>query len=95
MVMKAMQIVLVGAVIFAAAGFATPARADSALSLRQVVETVNGSLDRVFGIKFPRARTPWGLLTRIAAKVAAHDLLICLNHLFDRPTFSLFDPFTS
>src|ERR1700687_3866094 len=38
MVMKAMQIVLVGAVIFAAAGFATPARADSALSLRQVVE---------------------------------------------------------
>src|SRR6202521_4042816 len=38
MVMKAMQIVLVAAVIFAAAGFATPARADSALSLRQVVE---------------------------------------------------------
>jgi outer membrane protein, heavy metal efflux system len=37
MVMKAMQIVLVAAVIFAAAGFATPARADSALSLRQVV----------------------------------------------------------
>jgi hypothetical protein len=64
-------------------------------SLRQVVETVNGSLDRIFGIKFPRARTPWGLFTRIAAKVAAHDLLICLNHLFDRPTFSLFDPFTS
>jgi hypothetical protein len=63
-------------------------------SLRQVVETVNNSLDGVFGIKFPRARTPWGLFTRIAAKVAAHDLLVCLNALFHRPTFAQFDPFT-
>jgi hypothetical protein len=63
-------------------------------SLRQVVETVNGSLVGVFGIKFPRARTVWGLFTRIAAKVAAHNLLVCLNALFHRPTFALFDPFT-
>jgi len=63
-------------------------------SLRQVVETVNNSLVGVFGIKFPRARTAWGLFTRIAAKVAAHNLLVCLNDLFHRPTFALFDPFT-
>jgi hypothetical protein len=60
---------------------------------RQVVETIYASLDRVFGIKFPRARTIWGLIARLAAKVAAHDVLTCLNHLFHRPTFSLYDPF--
>jgi hypothetical protein len=38
MMMKATQIAVVTAVIFAAAGFETPARADSALSLRQVVD---------------------------------------------------------
>jgi hypothetical protein len=63
-------------------------------SLRQVIETVNATLDHVFGIKFPRARTLAGLLTRIAAKVAAHDILICLNHLFHRPSFAHFDPFS-
>jgi len=63
-------------------------------SRRQVIETVNNALDQVFGIKFPRARTLAGLLTRIAAKVAAHDILVCLNYLFQRPTFAHFDPFS-
>ncbi len=60
---------------------------------RQVIETVNNSLDGVFGIKFPRARTSWGLFARVAAKVAAHDLLVCLNSLFHRPTFAHYNPF--
>jgi hypothetical protein len=61
---------------------------------RQVVETVFATLERVFGIKFPRARSLWGLIARIAAKVAAHDLAICINHLLERPAFSFYDPFT-
>src|SRR5437868_6419703 len=44
--------------------------------LRQVIETVNGCLSERFGLKFPRARTYWGLLTRLAAKMAAHNLAI-------------------
>jgi hypothetical protein len=63
-------------------------------AIRQVIETVHASLDTLFGIKFPRARTFRGLLLAIAAKVAAHDLLICLNHLFGRPRFAHFNPFT-
>lgn len=62
-------------------------------SVRQVIETVHNSLEGLCGIKFPRARTYWGLLAKIAAKVAAHDLLICLNHVFGRPTFAHFNPF--
>ena len=62
-------------------------------STRQVIETVHNSLEGLFGIKFPRARTYLGLLARIAAKVAMHDLLVCLNHLFGRPTFAHYNPF--
>lgn len=60
---------------------------------RQVIETVHACLEGLFRIKFPRARTIGGLLARVAGKVAAHDLLICLNHLFGRPTFAHFNPF--
>ena len=61
--------------------------------LRQVVETVNGWLDARFGLKRPRAHTYWGVLTRVAAKVAAFNLGVYLNHLFGRPPFAFFDPF--
>ncbi len=59
---------------------------------RQVIETINGLLTAVFGLRYPRARSRWGLLTRVAAKVAALDLAICINHLFHRPTFAIFNP---
>lgn len=61
--------------------------------LRQVVETVNGWLVERFGLKRPKARSYWGVLTRVAAKVAAFNLGVSLNHLFARPTFAFFDPF--
>ena len=61
-------------------------------SRRQVVESAFNALTDRLGLKFPRARTPWGLLARIGAKVAAYNLALLVNHLFDRPTFSLFDP---
>lgn len=62
-------------------------------SLRQVIETVNGLLDEVFGLKFPKARSPWGLLARLGAKIAALNLAIHFNLLTNRPKFSRFDPF--
>jgi hypothetical protein len=61
-------------------------------SHRQVIETAFGWLDAVFGLKFPRARTYWGLLTRLAAKVAAFNLAVYINHGCGRPPFALFDP---
>jgi len=57
--------------------------------LRQVVETVNSRLVERFGLKRPRARSYWGVLTR----VAAFNVGVYLNHLFARPTFAFFDPF--
>jgi hypothetical protein len=60
--------------------------------LRQRVETAFGALTTSLGAKFPRARTLHGLRTRLAAKVAAYNLALYVNHLFGRPTFSLFDP---
>jgi len=61
-------------------------------SVRQVVETVSSVLTDLLWAKFPRARTAWGLSTRIAAKIAAYNLGVYINHLFKRPTFSLFNP---
>jgi len=55
---------------------------------RQIVETVNGLLTTVFSLSFPGARTKWGLLTRLAAKVAAVNMGIYLNRLFGRPDLS-------
>jgi hypothetical protein len=80
------------------AGVLTPGRAPGRTgrvrrwpqaSWRQVVETVNGQLTEVLGLSFPGARSPWGLLARIAAKVAALNLGIWLNRLFGRPDLAL------
>ncbi len=40
----------------------------------QIVETINGHLIRSFGLHFPGVRSPRGLLTRLAAKLAAVNL---------------------
>lgn len=55
---------------------------------RQVIERVNDHLEHRFHLWFPQAKTRWGLLTRIAAKLLAHNLAIQLNRLFDRPAFA-------
>jgi len=62
------------------------------LDLRQMVEAVNGCLSEVLGLRFPRACSLWGLLTRIAAKVAAFNIAVHINLVCDRPTFFLFSP---
>lgn len=61
--------------------------------VRQVIERVNGALTEAFGLAFPRARSWWGVLTRLGAKVAAHNLLLLLNLRYARPAFASFDPF--
>lgn len=60
---------------------------------RQVIETVGTWLCGRFGLKRPRVRSYWGLLTRIAAKVAAFNLSVSINHLYERPMCACFDPF--
>jgi hypothetical protein len=59
---------------------------------RQDAETVFSRLADRFGVAFPRARSHWGAWTRLAAKVAAFNLAVYINHLFGRPTFALFNP---
>jgi transposase len=56
--------------------------------LRQVVETAFSNLCDSFGLQFPRAHTRWGLLTRIAAKLAAYNLGILINRTYGRPDFA-------
>ena len=57
-----------------------------------MVETVFNLLADQLGAKFPRARSLWGLWTRLAAKIAAFNLAVYLNHRFGRATFALFNP---
>lgn len=61
--------------------------------LRQQVETAFQCLTDQFGLRFPRAHTLWGLWTRLAAKLAAVNLLVTINYSFHRSTYELFDPF--
>jgi hypothetical protein len=61
--------------------------------LRQVVEELNAFLVACLGLCFPRARTFWGLLTRLAAKVAACNFARLFNHLQGRPVFAHLAPF--
>ena len=57
-------------------------------SMRQVVATTFANLTERFGLKSPGAHTSWGLLTRVAAKVAAYNLGILMNRILERPDFA-------
>ena len=61
--------------------------------LRQVAETAFGAVQAVFGLCFPRARTYQGVRTRVAAKIAAFNLALLINHRFGRSPFVFFQPF--
>ena len=67
---------------------AAPAERQWWSAVRQVVETAFANLSESFGLKFPGAHTRWGLLTRVAAKVAAYNLGILMNRFFGRPDFA-------
>jgi hypothetical protein len=59
---------------------------------RQVVERVNGLLEAILGLPFPRARTVSGLWARLGAKLAAFNCLVTLNLLHQRPPESPWSP---
>lgn len=58
-------------------------------SLRQTIETAFAALCEHFGLHFPQAHTTWGLMTRIAAKLAAYNVGIHINRLLGRPDLAL------
>lgn len=60
---------------------------------RQQIETLFNRLQDTFGLTFPRARTYWGLLTRLAAKASAYNAALAINYLWHRPIHSLPSPF--
>ena len=57
--------------------------------VRQVIETVFSHLCDDFGLKYPGAHTTWGLITRVAAKLAAYNLGLAINRDLGRPNFAL------
>lgn len=67
---------------------AAPAERRRWSAVRQAVETTFANLSESFGLKYPGAHTVWGLLTRVAAKVAAYNLGILMNRFLGRPDFA-------
>lgn len=59
--------------------------------VRQTIEVVNAQLTEQFRIERTRARTLWGLVTRVQAKLAAHTFGVYLNTLSGRPALALKD----
>ncbi len=57
-------------------------------AIRHNIETAFAHLDTVFDLECPGAHTTWGLLTRLAAKMAAYNLGVQVNRLLERPDFA-------
>lgn len=57
--------------------------------VRQTIEVVNAQLVEQFGIERTRAKTLWGLVTRVQAKLTAHTFGIYFNLLMGRPALHL------
>jgi transposase len=58
---------------------------------RQIVETVNSQLVNQLALQRNRAKSVWGLATRLHAKLAAHTLGMYLNYRAARPLLALMD----
>jgi hypothetical protein len=56
---------------------------------RQVIETVNDILNAALHLPFPRAKTPWGVITRLTATCAACTVGIWGNRLLGRPALAI------
>ena len=57
--------------------------------LRQLIEVVNAQLQGQFAIERTLAKTLWGLVTRVQAKLTAHTFGVYLNVLAGRPSLAL------
>ena len=78
-----------------AKGNQTPKRSPSAQKqlnrLRLICETVNAQLQEQLHLSKHYAKSTWGLMTRIAAKVTAHSVGMMINTLLGRPALQLAD----
>src|SRR5713101_2485216 len=59
--------------------------------LRLICETVNAQMQEQLHLSKHYAKSTWGLLTRIAAKVTAHSVGMMVNIVLGRPTLKLAD----
>jgi DDE family transposase len=59
--------------------------------LRLICETVNAQLQEPWHLSKHYAKSTWGLMTRIAAKIAAHSVGMMVNQLLGRPLLRLAD----
>ncbi len=59
--------------------------------LRLICETVNAQLQEQLHLSKHYAKSTWGLMTRLAAKVTAHSVGMMLNILLGRPILQLAD----
>jgi len=59
--------------------------------LRLLCETVNAQLQEQLHLSKHYAKSTWGLLTRIAAKLTAHSVGMMVNQLVGRPLLRLAD----
>jgi hypothetical protein len=59
--------------------------------LRLICETVNAQLQEQLHLSKHYAKSTWGLMTRIAAKVTAHSVGMMINSLLGRPALKLAD----
>ena len=56
---------------------------------RKLVETTNAQLSEQFHMQYTRAKSAWGLMSRVINKLTAHTLAIYLNALADRPLLAI------
>jgi hypothetical protein len=59
--------------------------------VRLICETVNAQLQEQLHLSKHSAKSSWGLLTRIAAKLTAHSVGMMVNQLLGRPRLRLAD----
>ncbi len=59
--------------------------------LRLICETVNAQLQEPWHLSKHYAKSSWGLMTRIAAKITAHSVGMMINSLLGRPALKLAD----
>jgi hypothetical protein len=59
--------------------------------LRLICETVNAQLQEQLHLSKHYAKSTWGLMTRMAAKVTAHSVGMMVNTLLGRPALKLAD----
>ena len=59
--------------------------------LRLICETVNAQLQEQLHLSRHYAKSTWGRITRIAAKVTAHSIGMMINSLLGRPALKLAD----